>query len=1266
MKSTNVAGVRPRFAILSLEINGILSAARRRALTPSVLAASALAASFVGPASAQEPAGAQIEEITVTGSRIVRRDFESNSPIVTINSEDFETQTGLNVEAYLNQMPQYNPAASPVTTDGDVQITPVNSVGIASISLRGFGPNRSLVLVDGKRIVPINALMVTDVNGIPSALVERVETITGGASAVYGADAVGGVTNFILKDDFEGFDVDLQTGMTSEGDSEETRLSSILGANFADGRGNVTVGFEGYKREQALEVDRDIYQDWYSSPETAGFFLTFLQGVNGYACNGPECPNSATVNAVFADRPAGSSVFSPNGPQDGVARGFNFNGDGTSVWVNSRGGLYRADGTTMRYNGPVDGLEYALLNTLDANVPGGQLPPQFSSLKWNYQDATVSAPQDRYSFFASGKYDVTDTVTLKARATFAESDTSTRLFGTSVITGWETTIPYNPTTDSPVLPNTAAFWRDPANVAAARANPAAFANPSFIPTGQAGAQHPVPLELAILLNSRGPSTYCQRGSTIPTPAAALPGQAAAWGSAGLPCGTWGSNTTATDNPALFAGGLTPTIGPAFGGPAAPWQPQWNPNYSLPARQTHNTNEVWQVDVGLDFDIGENWTGEFYLSHGESATYNVAGGNLSLERYRQLAQMPDYGRNAKVSGNEPPNSSRPFFGAADVTCQTGFYATYFLGDQAPSQDCFEAINASLQTRTHNAQNIIELNFQGPVFELPAGEVRVATGYQSRRNAGEFTPDILQSQQSFTDQVVGVYPTGYLDADTSVDDYYVEGLIPVLQGKRAFQRLELELGARYSDYEHTDAENTWKALINWQVNDILRFRGGFNRATRAPNLGELFLNPQEIFGAGSAYGDPCGVRSNSPFGAGGTGPDPVIGPGEPPTTSLAAGQTPAGAQSTRLICEALMGGAGSGAVNQFYNLNNAPSSTGDFFAWNLQKGNSALTSEVADTWTWGLVASLKNNMTWSFDWYNIEIDDAIMLYSVTYAGYRCFGNKIVTNASEAAAQAATQGCQLVPRDLNNGAALSSLVSYDNLATIKTSGVDVAWNWAKPIGAANLNFNLQATILDEYKTKASPAPFDVETEWKGSLGPTGLTGTNPGAYEYRLFGSVNYARPNWNVALRMRYLPSVVSALQATENAIKENNARVAAGGSGMMLSWTPRTEVKSDDYALFDLSFGWNLNDMISLRGGITNLFDTEPEQVGYQSGYPTSLGTLANVCTDRGYPNGAGTTPAQSLGCTNPFAYSVPTFVTYNPGYYDTLGRRFFLGMSVRF
>ncbi len=205
------AGKRPRPSFSST----------KKAIAPSLLSLSIAAAlgsagslAFAPKAQAQEAApNNALEEVVVTGSRILRRDNSSNSPIVTIESDQFQAQMGLNFEAYLNQLPEYNPAASPTTSQADVQITPVNSVGIASISLRGLGPNRSLVLVNGKRTVPINALMVTDVNSIPSALVQRVETITGGASAVYGADAIGGVTNFILRDNFQGIQIDSQYGV---------------------------------------------------------------------------------------------------------------------------------------------------------------------------------------------------------------------------------------------------------------------------------------------------------------------------------------------------------------------------------------------------------------------------------------------------------------------------------------------------------------------------------------------------------------------------------------------------------------------------------------------------------------------------------------------------------------------------------------------------------------------------------------------------------------------------------------------------------------------------------------------------------------------------------------------------------------------------------------------------------------------------------------------------------------------------------------------
>jgi outer membrane cobalamin receptor len=242
-----------------------------------------------------------LDEILVTGSRITRRDNVANSPIVTIDSDAFESQNGLNLESYLNQLPNYNPAAAPTVLTGsgsnsDVQITPVNSVGIASISLRGFGSNRSLVLVDGRRVVPINSLMVTDINAIPSALIERVETITGGASAVYGADAVGGVTNFILREDFEGFDLDAQYGTTDEGGGEESRIGAVFGANFDDARGNIAMGVEAYNREAVLEREREAFTDRYADRGAAGTF-GFLQGTSHYNCVF-NCPTPAAVEGV--------------------------------------------------------------------------------------------------------------------------------------------------------------------------------------------------------------------------------------------------------------------------------------------------------------------------------------------------------------------------------------------------------------------------------------------------------------------------------------------------------------------------------------------------------------------------------------------------------------------------------------------------------------------------------------------------------------------------------------------------------------------------------------------------------------------------------------------------------------------------------------------------------------------------------------------------------------------------------------------------------
>ncbi len=114
--------------------------------------------------------------------------------------------------------------------------------GAATLDLRGIGTNRTLVLLDGRRVQPVNGQLVVDVNTIPSSAIDRVEVITGGAAAVYGADAVAGVVNFVLKRDFEGVDFNVQYGTSQEGDGQEALVSGLFGTNFGDGEGNVMLG----------------------------------------------------------------------------------------------------------------------------------------------------------------------------------------------------------------------------------------------------------------------------------------------------------------------------------------------------------------------------------------------------------------------------------------------------------------------------------------------------------------------------------------------------------------------------------------------------------------------------------------------------------------------------------------------------------------------------------------------------------------------------------------------------------------------------------------------------------------------------------------------------------------------------------------------------------------------------------------------------------------------------------------------------------------
>ena len=227
---------------------------------------------------AQQPAGAQgqgnLEEIVVTGSRIARRDFTSQSPIVTVDQSAFTSRSAVGLEATLDQLPQFNMTGAGSASNLSASSTPFPQAnaapGAATVNLRGLGLNRSLVLLDGRRAQPVNGYLVVDLNTIPAAAIDRVEVITGGAAAVYGADAIAGVVNFVLKKNFEGIAVDVRSAISEQGDGNESSVNGLLGATFADGRGSVMIGADYTKRDVIFSKDRDWVVRGWNDPGTTG------------------------------------------------------------------------------------------------------------------------------------------------------------------------------------------------------------------------------------------------------------------------------------------------------------------------------------------------------------------------------------------------------------------------------------------------------------------------------------------------------------------------------------------------------------------------------------------------------------------------------------------------------------------------------------------------------------------------------------------------------------------------------------------------------------------------------------------------------------------------------------------------------------------------------------------------------------------------------------------------------------------------------------
>lgn len=334
---------------------------RFRLMASSLLGATMLSPAAFAQEGAQEPAG---ETVVVTGSRIARPEAESPVPVAVVDERDLAVEGSQNVSDILNELPQVGIGSTRTNTN-----FLTSGTGIATVNLRSLGSSRTLTLVNGRRFISgFAGDSAVDLNNIPTDFLERVDIVTGGSSAVYGSDAMAGVVNFVLRDNFKGFTLRAQAGITDEGDNGQYLISATAGTTFG-ARGNIMANFT-YDRDDGLYSRKRDISDQDCSNLTCG--------------------------------PAAYSSYAPQGQYQLVSAG----GAARPVLAGGR--------STFSFN-PDNSL---------AIIPGlGTVGYGFNRNAERY----ISVPVERYLGAVVGNYEISDSVTAFAEVTYSRVSSNSSL-----------------------------------------------------------------------------------------------------------------------------------------------------------------------------------------------------------------------------------------------------------------------------------------------------------------------------------------------------------------------------------------------------------------------------------------------------------------------------------------------------------------------------------------------------------------------------------------------------------------------------------------------------------------------------------------------------------------------------------------------------------------------------------------------------------------------------------------------------------------------
>jgi iron complex outermembrane receptor protein len=563
-----------------------------------------------------------------------------------------------------------------------------------------------------------------------------------------------------------------------------------------------------------------------------------------------------------------------------------------------------------------------------------------------------------------------------------------------------------------------------------------------------------------------------------------------------------------------------------------------PNPTAPVNFVFSTSRIGRTQYDFSYDLNESllglkgalpvrdWTFDLYGSYGITKSNETSSGWVNIQAWNNLVNAADGG--ASVC----PGGFNPFIAAS-------------LEDTPGQEACFNYLNRTLAESTELSQQVVEGSVQGSLFTLPAGASRFAAGGSYRRSTYNYDP----AEARVRNEVWPVQLTGPTNGAYNVREAFAELFVPVLKDIAFIDELNLDLAWRHSDYNTVGGVNTYKASVDWAVGAGLRLRGGYQRAIRAPSLGELYAPPERASAAlGSTAigaGDPCDVGGR-----------------------LRNASLNANAAQVRSLCIAQ---GVTPAIIDIYRF--AGSSVGG-----LASGNESLKEETADTVTAGLVwqsrfqAPLARRLSASIDYYDIKVEDAIGVITAQVGLSRCFN---ADGASNPTYDPNNFYCQLTQRNANGGIETQVQPTL-NLAAYKTSGIDLQIDWGFDLAdiglgdRGSLSFNLIVSRLLQYKIQnLQGAAF---LDYAGTIGNSQVDS-----------GAIGF--PDWKVALSSTWRTGPLDLRLS----YRWSDAMSHYSAVGVANSTLPG--VKTRQY--FDLAATWRVDGKTQLRATVQNLFDEAP-------------------------------------------------------------------------